>query len=818
MNISEFYNELKTELELNTDGFFMITPSDNKEDLDKQYQRFIAQNDDQKDKANTRSFALYGMNNYDHYQVLLSKITKGSKINNDTLSYNNHEEKVVKEEYSLFDQIKKFKCKNANELDDKINTAIEFNAHTLGRIIIYPTKDANELESLYMRYMMLDTDNKISSDNKTYELFGMTNREIYLYIKDNIIKPTQNDDNEYQSKGYECIEVDNTNKPSLFTNDLPVLTPGEMVNKVEENYSCFNDSDANTIREWRESYALLGNGIKEPDYNKKNLARINILRKAIYENNNEAIIQCGWIPTVEFNSENRVKASEIVRNKMNKTSNDVINYDSVIKEYHIDPLLESRNINDTKAVSIILVSGNSILGNIIKKVQRNEFSHASISLDDNLNRIYSFNRRNGFNGLSYESIKQYAKDGVDKIGVYTFLVSNEIYKQLEKTLDNFNLFINKTKYSILNLLTIPLNIPLDMDMKMVCSEFVDKLLKSANIDITNKKSMFVSPKDFSNKVVNNAKIIEIFNGNPKDLNPFNIEKKIKKIKMSNFPVYEFVEYDNEVITEAKSFPIQFDSDGNLIIKNLKKIDFEQEYTNSHRLLMEYEKAKSYEPMKFELAKMQFLITLLEKKIYKQGKDKSINELKVRARFLNDFKKYLKIITADDKSFNFTEYYDKSKFNDALIQIDKNTLKFGWKALKYIIKENTEEDKNIGIEETAVVTSDKIKNLKIYIRNAHEASRASTTDFEKHSASFKVLDGNKVLVDVFVPLKLPVKPSDIQISGKLPKYADSYIRNFAIKNSGNLRALWKTPRDSKNYEDIIKRIRRKNPEYDIRVNK
>ena len=101
--------------------------------------------------------------------------------------------------------------------------------------------------------------------------------------------------------------------------------------------------------------------------------------------------------------------------------------------------------------------------------------------------------------------------------------------------------------------------------------------------------------------------------------------------------------------------------------------------------MEYDKQESYDPMKFELAKMQFFITLLEKKIYKQGKDKSVKELKVRARFLNDFKKYLKIVVANDKTFNFTEYYERSPFNDAIIQIDKNTLKFGWEALKYLIK-------------------------------------------------------------------------------------------------------------------------------------
>lgn len=804
MKLNEFYNELREDLESNQDGFYIITPSRNKEELDMEYQKFNSQNDDQKEKADIRSFALYGMNNYDHYHILLSKISKGTEVDSDNLSYNRNDEEIVKEEYDPTNIAKEFGCESIEELREKIISAIGFNIHTLGRVIIYPTKDNNELESLYMKYMMLDIDNRASSDNKAYELFGMTNREIYSYTKDNIIKPIQDDDEGTYNKDSENIESDSYDTSSVFANDLPVLTPDELNNKVSENYSCFSNSEAESIKAWRESYSLLGYGIKEAGYNKKNLERINILRKAIYENNNDAIIQCGWIPGVEFNSENRVKASEIVKEKMNKDYG-IIRYES----------LEESNNSDTdkKAVNIVLVSGNSLLGKTIKKIQKTDFSHVAVSLDDDLGRIYSFNMRTNFNGLSYESIKQYIKDGVDRIGVYTFLVSDSVYKQLEKVLDNFNLYRNRTKYSIMNLITIPFNIDLDMDMKMVCSEFVDRLLKLANIDITNKKSSLVSPKDFINSVHGNAKIVEVFNDNPKKLIPSNIKKKIQKIKKSNFPVYEFVEYNDEVITEAKSFPIQFDSDGNLIIKNLKKIDFEQEYANSHRILMEYDKAKSYEPMKFELAKMQFLITLLEKKIYRQGKDKSVNELKARARFLNDFKKYLKIVTTNDKSFNFTEYYDRSKFNDALIQIDKNTLKFGWQALKYMITEN---DYSV-IEETAIVTSTEIRNLKIYLRNAHEANRASMNDFTKHDASFKVLEGNKILADVFVPRKLPAEPSEVKVTGKIPKYADTFIRAFAIKNSGNIRALWNTSRDSKNYEGIIKRIRKNNPECDIRVN-
>lgn len=871
MNIDQFYNELKNELEDSEKaGFYIVTPSKDKETLDDRFEKFNAQTQDQKEKADNRSMTLYGMTNYDHYYHLLSKLKKGTKDNeDDKLVYNKDEKEVVKEDYDMGYFYKEFNSSNHNELDEKIAIAIEFNTHTIGRVIIYPTQDSNELESLYSKYMALDIKSRAASDSKCVEIFGKPNRDIYTFIKNNFIK-TKNDEVQDTHKPE---EENNIETSSIVANDLPLVTPEELVQKVHEDYSCFNEQDAESIKRWRQEYALVGMGIKTENYNKYNLERINILRKAIYENNEEAIIQCGWIPGIEFNSENRVKASNIVREKM-EVSN-IISYEDInesfllnkndfyynfdkwesgksnvllitgfsgsgkstlakqlakkykCKHFELDcldfylsgimsikdatgnedglvafinkknlkpdknlnnneikklykeyikflinwckkqkgkfiieglqiyevyedgdtfitscpivikgtsglvsairaakrdnserddstflkefkPLItwalkdskslnklekslnesyieEASNNEDKHAVSIVLVSGSSVLAKTIKKVQGTKFSHASISLDDDISKIYSFNMRNGFNGLTYESIKNYIKEGVDRVGVYTFLVSDKVYKAIEKVLDNFSLYIKDTKYSILNLFTIPLNIPLNMNMKMVCSEFVDTLLKAAHVDLTNKKSSLVSPKDFINATKTNTKIVEVYNGHPKDFNHKEVEKKIKKLKRSKLSVVEFVEYGGEFINEAKSFPVQFDKDGNLILKNIRSIDFEQEYANSHRLLKEYEKTKSYEPMKFELAKMQFFITLLEKKIYKNGKDKTNSELKVRARFLNDFKKYLKIITTNDPDFNFTEYYEQSPFNDALIKIDKSTLKFGFEALKYLIK-------------------------------------------------------------------------------------------------------------------------------------
>lgn len=347
---------------------------------------------------------------------------------------------------------------------------------------------------------------------------------------------------------------------------------------------------------------------------------------------------------------------------------------------------ESKTNNKSYPVSLIFVSGNSLLGKTIKKVLSIDYSHAAISLDSDLSRIYSFNNRNGFDGLAYESLKQYLKDGVDKIAVYTFFVSKDRYSALEKNLDYYSLFRNKTSYSVENLLSMPLNIPVQFNMKMVCSQFVDRLLKISDIDITNKKSSLVTPKDMYTSAVNNSNIFEIYTGSVKDMNIRAIERKIKSIQnKSTTVIFEDTNNAKSIIVEAKPFPIQFDKEGNLLIKNIKRIDYDAEYANSHRLLKKYEQSNSIEGMKYELCKINFLVKLLEKDIYKNKKNKAVEKKIIsRAKLLNDFNKYLAIVCNKDKEFNFTEYFEASPYNDALIKIDSNTLHHGLKILKDIL--------------------------------------------------------------------------------------------------------------------------------------
>lgn len=141
------------------------------------------------------------------------------------------------------------------------------------------------------------------------------------------------------------------------------------------------------------------------------------------------------------------------------------------------------------------------------------------------------------------------------------------------------------------------------------------------------------------------------------------------------------------LLQEKSIGFEFDARGNLFVKNfLKNKSYQSIYMESHRLLMEYDRAKNIEGMKYELAKMYYINLKISEDLIKQDRTKKDKELvKIRARVLNDFHKYLKVVLKNDKQFNFSNYYQRSEFCDDSFVITAPTLKHAGKYAKIAMK-------------------------------------------------------------------------------------------------------------------------------------
>ena len=137
------------------------------------------------------------------------------------------------------------------------------------------------------------------------------------------------------------------------------------------------------------------------------------------------------------------------------------------------------------------------------------------------------------------------------------------------------------------------------------------------------------------------------------------------------------------IRKGRSIGFEIDDDGALLIKKRKTVDFMEAYSLSHKLLKSYKKSGNIEGMKYELAKLWYLLIIIETDVlYVDGikkhtvsKSRQENAAKARAFILNDINLYLPFVMAHEKDFNFQEYFESTPFGEDTIKVDQKTMNF-----------------------------------------------------------------------------------------------------------------------------------------------
>ena len=321
-----------------------------------------------------------------------------------------------------------------------------------------------------------------------------------------------------------------------------------------------------------------------------------------------------------------------------------------IKESYIEEATKGKS-----PIYIVLSRTYSRTSNLINKVTGDEYTHSGISFDLNLDKMYTFNKK----GFFIDTLELFKSFGNIPIAEYGTMVDNDKVLKIKMKLNEFLSNKDKLKYSQLGLLGVILNKPIIFDNRKFCSEFVDELLKLVDIDVTGKVSALVRPQEFKDNKI----LFKVFEGKINEYNKTKAEKVIKKVfKLSEAFINEAV------------LPIEFDKDGNLIVKNILKLDYQKEWERTHKLLLGYEKTDNIDGMRYEVAKLWYLNSKLESKIYNSNtsdEDKK-RYTDIRARILNDFNKYFTIITKD-KEFNFREYYESTPFSTDSLTISKHTI-------------------------------------------------------------------------------------------------------------------------------------------------
>lgn len=181
----------------------------------------------------------------------------------------------------------------------------------------------------------------------------------------------------------------------------------------------------------------------------------------------------------------------------------VDNYQFSLEEeivFNDDDLLDEAVSENSKLypVYVVLIHSGTLVSNAIKKVSKAEFSHASISFDSTLKRMYSFARKDPKNpfagGFRYESIGEgfYTQEKMDKTPFAIYLVPCTKY-QIEKMKKRLKYFIeNESKFTFdfIGLFKNYFGIVANPKMKWFCSRFVADIL---NAGANNKKKFIKEP-------------------------------------------------------------------------------------------------------------------------------------------------------------------------------------------------------------------------------------------------------------------------------------------------------------------------------------
>lgn len=155
-----------------------------------------------------------------------------------------------------------------------------------------------------------------------------------------------------------------------------------------------------------------------------------------------------------------------------------------------------------KKVYIVLSYTGTILSRIVKMYTKKEYSHVSISLDENLNEMYSFGRIYAYNpflgGFVRESIefgtfRRFRKKIKTKI--YSLEVDDKQYEQIKKIIGNINSEKNSYRFNVLGLIAIMFNCKVKRHRCFYCAEFVKYVFDNTSLEVGLPE--LIKPDDFS---------------------------------------------------------------------------------------------------------------------------------------------------------------------------------------------------------------------------------------------------------------------------------------------------------------------------------
>ncbi len=157
-----------------------------------------------------------------------------------------------------------------------------------------------------------------------------------------------------------------------------------------------------------------------------------------------------------------------------------------------------------KSIYILLSQTQTKFAKAIRKIGKQEYNHASISLDDSFLRVYSFARPQHnavlLGGLVKESLIRYTLQSTESVPVEVFKisVSEEEYNNIENAI---NKMANNPEYmyNLFSVLSYPLTKGFCVNNTFTCVEFIAYILQGLGY-LNNKRRCQYTPDDLASEL------------------------------------------------------------------------------------------------------------------------------------------------------------------------------------------------------------------------------------------------------------------------------------------------------------------------------
>lgn len=145
-----------------------------------------------------------------------------------------------------------------------------------------------------------------------------------------------------------------------------------------------------------------------------------------------------------------------------------------------------------KIIHVVLTRYSDTFSRLFSIISLSGYTHASLSLDKDGERMYSFNLK----GFCEETLARHRRHGVTHSVCYRLAVTDEAYEKLKARVDFFLRHKERYRYTKLGVALCLFGLPVRLRGRYFCSQFVAETLASAGAVPLRRSPLLYMPKHF----------------------------------------------------------------------------------------------------------------------------------------------------------------------------------------------------------------------------------------------------------------------------------------------------------------------------------